>query len=387
MLPVIDQKFYRFPQALLLAIFASVLSSAPAKAMDRTEIAIPDVLGYHTLKCDFHMHTVFSDGLVWPTVRPIEAWRDGLDAISITDHLEYQPHRGDIPTKHDRPYEIAKPTADNSHVILIRGSEITRAMPPGHINGIFLTDCSALATDKWEDAVQAAADQGAFIFWNHPGWTGQQPDGVARWYEEHSMLLEKGLLHGIEVVNHTSYYPEAHRWCLEHGLAMLSNSDVHPPIDHSFEPMSGEHRPVTLVFSKSRDAEGIHEALSAARTAVYHQDKIIGKEDFLQAIFDATVTVKFSEIDLRAGQTTNLQVHNACEVPFRLKLREASDFLESPGSITLPAGKTVLVRVKAKNNATAEPTEITLDYAVENLLVAPDEGCPVTLKLKGMIRE
>ena len=37
---MIDQKFYRFPQALLLAIFASVLSSAPAKAMDRSEIAI-----------------------------------------------------------------------------------------------------------------------------------------------------------------------------------------------------------------------------------------------------------------------------------------------------------------------------------------------------------
>ena len=28
----------------------------------RTIISIPDVNGYTVLKCDFHMHTVFSDG-------------------------------------------------------------------------------------------------------------------------------------------------------------------------------------------------------------------------------------------------------------------------------------------------------------------------------------
>ena len=28
----------------------------------RTEISIPDFDGYETLKCDFHIHTVFSDG-------------------------------------------------------------------------------------------------------------------------------------------------------------------------------------------------------------------------------------------------------------------------------------------------------------------------------------
>ena len=34
----------------------------------RNNIIIPDVKGYKTLKCDFHMHTMFSDGLVWPTI-------------------------------------------------------------------------------------------------------------------------------------------------------------------------------------------------------------------------------------------------------------------------------------------------------------------------------
>ena len=49
----------------------------------RKEIHIPDIMGYKTLKCDFHMHTIFSDGVVWPEVRVQEAWEEGLDAIRI----------------------------------------------------------------------------------------------------------------------------------------------------------------------------------------------------------------------------------------------------------------------------------------------------------------
>ena len=66
------------------------------KAQVRNEIRVPDPEGYRTLKCDFHIHTVFSDGLVWPTVRVDEAYREGLDAIALTEHLEYRPHRQDI---------------------------------------------------------------------------------------------------------------------------------------------------------------------------------------------------------------------------------------------------------------------------------------------------
>ena len=53
----------------------------------RRMLSVPELPGYVTLKCDFHMHTVFSDGNVWPIYRVGEAWRDGLDVISITDHI------------------------------------------------------------------------------------------------------------------------------------------------------------------------------------------------------------------------------------------------------------------------------------------------------------
>ena len=62
---------------LIFAIAAAAIVQS-AHAQSRTELRIPDIPGYCTLKCDFHMHTVFSDGLVWPTVRVDEAWREGV---------------------------------------------------------------------------------------------------------------------------------------------------------------------------------------------------------------------------------------------------------------------------------------------------------------------
>ncbi|MBK8882916.1 MAG: hypothetical protein IPN67_11175 [Bacteroidales bacterium] len=97
----------------------------------RKIINLPDLPGYLTMKCDFHMHTVFSDGDVWPTVRIDEALRDGLDAIAITDHLEYNPKKDFIPVDHNAAWKIGEGYALMNNLILVHGTEITRDMPPG----------------------------------------------------------------------------------------------------------------------------------------------------------------------------------------------------------------------------------------------------------------
>ncbi len=76
------------------------------------KLSFPDIPGYESIKADLHIHTVFSDGDVWPNIRVMEALRDDLDAISLTEHLEYQPHNEDIPhLDRDRFYEIAEAEA------------------------------------------------------------------------------------------------------------------------------------------------------------------------------------------------------------------------------------------------------------------------------------
>lgn len=357
----------------------------PAHAHDpvtraRTPVQLPEVPGYVTLKCDFHIHTVFSDGLVWPTIRSEEAWRQGLDAIAITDHLEYQPHKADVTTNHNRSYEIALGAGNDLNVMVIKGSEITRNMPPGHLNAIFLTDSTPLATTAWRDAVSAAQKQGAFIFWNHPGWEPQLKDGRTIWYPEHTELLTNGMLHGIEVVNGRDYYPEAHRWAVEHKLAMLSNSDIHDPMN--MELGEGEHRPITLVFAKDRTPGALKEALFARQTAVYSGNLLVGDEKFMRPIVAGAIQVKTPELSIKGKQRKLVQVHNASDVEFTLKRADTVKGVSCPSEIILPARKTILVQVTASQADGGRNQKIQLPYKVTNVLVGPDQPLQVTLDLE-----
>jgi hypothetical protein len=369
---------------LLWSWLAGLALTAGLTAHDRarTPVRIPDIPGYHTLKCDFHIHTVFSDGKVWPDVRSEEAWREGLDAIAITDHIEYQPHKADLPTAHNRSWEIAHSHGEALQLIVIRGSEITRAMPPGHLNAIFLTDARALEVPDWRAAVAEAHRQGAFIFWNHPGWTGQQPDGLSRWYPEHTELLASNQLHGIEVVNGREYYPEAHAWCLEKNLTMLSNSDIHSPLNLDYDLHTGDHRPLTLVFARERSPEAIKEALFDRRTAVYSGTLLIGREEFLRPIFERSVRVITPQVQVRGTGRTYVQLHNESDLPYTLQPLGGDADLSFPRELRLPAGRTALLEVKGRAEDRQGERTVRLTCTVTNLLVRPREPLSAVLEFK-----
>ncbi len=355
--------------------------SLEGAARERTEINIPDILGYHSLKCDFHMHTVFSDGNVWPAVRVEEAWLQGLDSIAITDHLEYLPHKDDIRTDHNRSYEIARARAEQLSLILIKGSEITRDMPPGHLNAIFLKDSNPLDVEDWRDAIRIANEQGALGFWNHPGWARQAPGGIAVWYDEHTDILEKGFMMGIEVANHTSYYPEVHQWAIDKNLAILGNSDSHNPMAFDFEADKGEFRPFTLVFAEERSAEGIRQALLERRTAAVFQGKIIGDTRFLEAVFKESVSLVVSSVSVKGQGGAAVQIHNASDIDFQLVSGKSDGSLQVPGELILSAGKTVLMGVTGTSDTMSGRKSVAVSYEVKNLLIGPGKGQPITLDL------
>lgn len=366
--------------ALLILAAALPLAAHEPVTRARTPMRLPDIPGYRTLKCDFHIHTVFSDGLVWPTVRAEEAWREGLDAIAITDHIEYQPHKADVSTNHNRATDLARGRGDELDVIVIRGSEITRSMPPGHLNAIFLTNSLPLATGNWRDALRAARAQGAFIFWNHPGWEPQLKDGKVQWFPEHSELVAGDLLHGIEIVNERAYYPEAHGWARERNLAVFGNSDIHEPIHMDYHLHAGDHRPLTLVFARERTAASIKEALFARRTAVYSGGKLFGDEQFVRPLVEGSLRVLNPAVTLRGKGRAYVQIHNESDVSFRLERAGDAADLMIPQSLTLAGGKTVLLELKAPGSPEPGARTVTLPYAVTNVLTAPD--APLRLELK-----
>lgn len=175
----------------------------------RRDIQLPQIDEFHLLKCDFHIHTVFSDGIVWPSLRVSEAWEEGLDVIALSDHVEGQPARegimkGDL----DLAFKNAEEEALRRGIILIKGAEISRSMPPGHLNALFLNDVDALQKLDVTDALREARRQGAYIFWNHPGWNVKE----VKWHDLHEQLWKENLIHGIEVFNEFEWYPKALEW-------------------------------------------------------------------------------------------------------------------------------------------------------------------------------
>jgi len=352
---------------MILGLAVVLLSASMVLGQVRQEIRIPDIRGYRTLKCDFHMHTVFSDGNVWPTVRVDEAWREGLDAIAITDHIEYQPHKQDVPTNHNRPYEIALPLAKERGILLIKGAEITRDTPPGHFNAIFLDDVNPLDTKDLLDAMAAADKQGAFIWWNHPDWKPQ----FKGWFDIHTTLYEKKYMRGIEVVNGSSYYPDVQRWALEKNLTFMGNSDIHAP--SLLERSTPEkHRPMTLVFAREKSIPAVKEALEAGRTAVWFENKIIGSRTHLEALFEAMVRITDIERD---GKVVRFALRNVSDLALELQRVDGP----GPKELVLPGEAVMRVKVNAGN--AEKPVEMS--YVVKNFVIAPDEGLPVGLTIAG----
>lgn len=333
----------RFQFYLLLFISSCSLTLAEKSVVDKGEtlrrphnrqiVRVPDIPGYVTLKCDFHIHTVFSDGIVWPTVRVTEAWEEGLDAIAITDHIENQPSRRFVGGDHNSSYDIALPEAERRNIILIRAGEITREMPPGHLNALFLSDVNKLDVEDPEAAVAAALEQGGFVFWNHPGWEAQQPDDTVM-FPVHKRWIEEEKIHGMEVFNEKEWYPLVLQWVLDNNLTVIGNSDIHDVTGHYYDVRYG-HRPMTLVFAEERSHEAIRDALFAGRTAAWWGNEVAGRSELLGELFKQSVEIGQPYMVDEEGRSY-LEIRNKSDLTFILEPEEEGRFPER--TVLLPDG-------------------------------------------------
>lgn len=362
--------------AVIQLLVLSPAHSQPASVSDDTgKIEFPDLPEYLTLKCDFHMHTVFSDGYVWPSVRVQEAVREGLDAISITDHLELQPKRNDIPhPDHNRSYELARQASRGTDLIVINGAEITRGMPPGHANALFLKDANKLERNDFREVYREARSQGAFVFWNHPHWTSQQANGVATLTEVHRELISEGLISGIEVYNESTYSDEALEIARANGLTILGNSDLHGLADWQFNTASGGHRPVTLVFAEEKSEKAIQEALEQGRTAVWFDNTLVGDARYLTPLVEASLVIT------RVGETMvqTLFVENQSDAAYILENLSGYTLHNMASVFVLPAHKTTSISVKTLD--VLHPLE--LRFRVLNAFTTPDKHPEIVLRVE-----
>jgi hypothetical protein len=365
-------------RTLIIALVAGALAWLPAASESRRPLAMPDVPGYVTLKADFHLHSVFSDGEVWPTVHVREAWRDGLDAIALTEHVEYRPHKADVSGGPRRAYEVARPLADQLGLLLVPGAEITRPAPgatadipvgSAHFNVLFAADFDALDTPELPEALGRAKQQGAFVFWDHPGFMG----APARWFPHIEPLHRAGLFDGVEVVNGDQFYPEALAWTREKRLTAIAASDAHLPMPAH---LKSARRPVTLLFAKTRDLGGVKEALIAGRTLAWLDTHVWGSEQWLTALWSASVRAE--PVAAAPGGDVTIALANRSSVDYDIELAGG------PAWLTLPAARldreaTTGVRGRLAAAAPAGAHSIRLQVRVANL--QPSAGVPLEAEI------
>ncbi len=308
-------------------------------------LSYPNIEGFVTLKTDLHMHSVFSDGKVWPTIRVQEALRENLDAISLTEHLEYQPHKKDIPhPDRNRAYHLALKEAKEHDLLIIPGSEITRSAPVGHNNAVFVEDANALLQDDVKDAFEVANKQGGFVFWNHPAWYAQSPAGTPILSDFQKERIKKGELHGIEVINTVDYSEESLALALENNLTIMGTSDIHGLIDWDYTE-KGNQRPITLVFSEAKSAESLKKALFAGRTVAVYNDLLVGKAEYLKPLLEACIEiVKAKYID--KTQVLELELKNTSSSGLLFENLMDYTFYDSSPVFQILPGKTKTLKIK-----------------------------------------
>ena len=299
------------------------------------KITIPDAGEFKVLKGDFHMHTVFSDGSVMPQDRVKEAIDNGLDVISITDHINSAlfrayPNIHDVVTITDRlgaaapkidqniPYILAKQEAEKSNLIFVRGVEI--ASREWHHNCLFVQDVNSIAEanekrtllsvgNDWKKMLAVSAEQGGFNFWNHPdNVVDSTPNKKVplRFFDEMEEVRAKGHLHGVEVFNGTSLYPIALDWCDERDLASIVNTDIHGS-DWNTYGHQNPLRPMTLILAKDRSHDSVREAFFAKRTIGWAANMILGRQPWVEELFRSCVEIKKTE--------TGLTLRNLSDIP------------------------------------------------------------------------
>ncbi len=383
----------RLSRVCTLLLFPFLLHAQEVQ-IKKGRFDLPSIPGFQTLQCDFHMHTVFSDGHVWPSFRVYEAERDGLDAISLTEHIDYEGYPEEIKRDKNRSQLIGL-AAVKKNLLLVKGVEISPRIPPYHCNALFLDDANKLRSDYMKttekkfvmkdsishDELMApfleASKQGAFIFYNHPGYSWWDKKDTAIFTSFHKELLEKKMLHGVEVGNSGRYNIIAHRLAMKYNLTMVSNSDEHYDMSERYRD---GHRPMTLVFAKTRTIEGIKEAMFAGRTIVYFDNFLVGRKPEIEAFFKAAIDITVERKNRNGEPLLLIHCYNNSDLSF--PVRAGSNTFDIEG---FPLGQTVL---KAKDTTTfilktvwkyPERTGFTME--VTNLLVSPEESLTTTFDL------
>jgi predicted metal-dependent phosphoesterase TrpH len=227
----------------------------------------PEMANLRPLRCDFHIHTTYSDGKSSPAEMAVRGRELGLDALAITDHNYYPASLEAIEFVRKSGLGIncfpgEEVTSSTWHMLSIGANGPVGYHDIGPEGPITFTDeqDSYAAMQKILGIIH---QRGGKAFLAHPYWiAGGRMHEPVREYER---LLVEGGIEGIELLGDVPW-EENLRSLARYSefeskgkLAILGNSDTHAAA-HTF----GSYW--TLVFARSNSQEDILAAILGHRS-------------------------------------------------------------------------------------------------------------------------
>ncbi|KAG9304340.1 hypothetical protein G9A89_019902 [Geosiphon pyriformis] len=212
--------------------------------------------GEINLLLDGHSHTTMSDGLMEPEMLLKWAIANGYDAIIVSDHntLDGGFHA----------QEIAR-AKYNDTIIVIPAMEYSSCRI--HMNLIGINVPIPVGPDFPSDEdlqkiIQRTHELGGLVSVNHIPWSNK----TENWYQvgtllEHPTredLLEWGV-DAFEIINGNTFDLQTYLFAKEHGLLMLTGSDVHSPSTGAYS--------WTTIRAPNKTMAGVMAELHAKRTS------------------------------------------------------------------------------------------------------------------------
>jgi hypothetical protein len=266
-----------------------------------------------------------------------------------------------------RPYDL----------LVIPGAEITRGLPPGHNNAIFIQDANKLLIADSIEVFREANRQGGFTFWNHANWIAQRRDGMATMTPTHKYLIQEGLLHGIEVVNDLTYSDEALQIALDYNLTIVGTSDIHGLVDWQFNIPEGGHRPVTLAFCTEKSIDAVKEAFFARRTVAWFNNTLIGRERELISLIQACLRVERASY-IGTSQVAEVEIYNDSDVEYVLMNQSPYTLHANADVVIIHPNATTTIQVKTIENL----DHFMLPFTVMNAVTAPKTHPSIQLEVQ-----
>lgn len=272
----------RFAREDEYAVDCYALGASRAVDTKRLYALAPDAARLYPLRCDFHIHTYYSDGHESPTEMAVKARSLGLDVIAITDHNRYEPsleaieavqraglglgcipgEEVSLPTWHLLSINSAAPImsyyetdAGQTEVADLAAKLASKPLAEG------LT-AEEYALLKW--TIQRIRAQGGYAFLCHPYWVSRE-----RYHLNlglYDQLVQDDLPVGIELLGEVRYENNllsiAHYHDLlrqGHALPLIGCSDTHGA-EHTFG------RYWTLALADAATPASALDAIQAGRS-------------------------------------------------------------------------------------------------------------------------